>query len=99
MMNRAISRIPVGRWLSRILIATGLCCLALTGLWAAPAAAQSTTMLSGYVFGYDGASLANATITIYRMPEHVAIGPPVQSNADGEWSIDTGNGTFAARAE
>jgi hypothetical protein len=98
-MNRTISRTPAGGWLSRILIVTGLCCLALTGLWAAPAAAQSTTTLSGYVFGYDGASLADATITVFRMPEHVAIGPPVQSNADGAWSIDTGSGTFAARAE
>jgi hypothetical protein len=98
-MNRASSRTPAGRWLSRMLIVGGLCCLALTGLWAAPAAAQSTTMLSGYVFGYDGATLADATITVFRMPEHVAIGPPVQSNADGAWSIDTGSGTFAARAE
>jgi hypothetical protein len=98
-MEKVIPRVFAGRWLPRVLIVTGLCCLALAGLGAAPAAAQSSTMLSGYVFGYDGATLAGATITVFRMPEHVAIGPPVQSNADGAWSIETGNGTFAARAE
>ena len=98
-MNRAISRIPAGGWLPRILVVTGLCSLALAGLWAAPAAAQSSTTLSGYVFGYDGASLADATITVFHMPEHVAIGPPVHSNADGAWSIAAGNGPFVARAE
>jgi hypothetical protein len=89
-----------GGWLSRGLVGLGICCLLLVGLLgAAPAAAQSSTMLSGYVFGYDGTTLADATVTVYRMPQHVAIGPSVQTNADGAWSINTGPGTFVVRAE
>jgi hypothetical protein len=99
-MKATTTHAPRGGGLYRVLIAIGLGCLALASvLGAAPAQAQTSTMLSGYVFGYDGKALENATVTVFRMPQHVAIGPGVQTNANGEWSIDTGSGTFAVRAE
>ena len=98
-MRSTIPHVHRGGWLSRGLVITGLCGLLLAGLLAGTASAQRSTVLSGYVFGYDGKVLENATVTVYRMPQHVAIGPAVETNAKGEWSMDTGNGTFAVRAE
>ena len=92
-----IMRRPIG--LGRLLL------VALLGLigagWSGGALAQSTstTMLSGYVFAYDGSRVAGATVTIYKLPEHTATGMTVKTNANGEWSLDTGAGTFAVRAE
>jgi hypothetical protein len=98
-MRSTIPRVQRASWLSRGLGVTGLCCLLLAGLLAGTASAQRSTVLSGYVFGYDGKVLESATVTVYRMPQHDAIGPAVQTNANGEWSIDTGDGIFAVRAE
>ncbi len=78
----------------------GLACLSLGGFTALPAHAQtSSTVLQGYVFNYDGKFVPGATITLYTEPAHAPAGPTTTSNAKGEWSMDTGTGTFAVRAE
>ncbi|HUS14458.1 MAG TPA: carboxypeptidase-like regulatory domain-containing protein [Chloroflexia bacterium] len=86
--------------LPRLLIVLGIGCLAVAGWGGTPRAqaADSATILSGYVFNYAGAFVPGATITVYSMPAHVAVGASSTTDAEGQFSLDTGTGTFAVRA-
>jgi hypothetical protein len=55
-------------------------------------------MLWGYVMNYKGEFVPGATITLYSLPEHVAVGPVAVSDAQGVWSMESGAGTFAVEA-
>ena len=84
---------------SLALVACGLFSLLLSAIAVAPAHAQtSTTTLSGYVMNYAGEFVPGATVTLYSMPAHTPAGPVATSDAKGEWSMDTGAGTFAIQA-
>lgn len=86
------------RW-AGALGACGLFALLVSAVAAAPAYAQpSATTLSGYVFNYKGEFVPGATVTLYVMPAHTPAGPVATSNAKGEWSMDSGVGTFAVQA-
>ncbi len=82
------------------LIISGLLCLSFSGL-AVPGAVQAQaapTMLWGYVENYNGQFVAGATVTLYTLPDHVAAGPVATSDAQGQWTMTSGSGTFAVRA-
>jgi hypothetical protein len=86
------------RW-SPALVACGLFSLLLSAIAVAPAHAQtSATTLSGYVMNYAGEFVPGATVTLYSMPAHTPAGPTATSDANGEWSMDTGAGKFAIQA-
>jgi hypothetical protein len=83
----------------RLLIA-GLLCMALSAFIApiVASAQASPTMLWGYVMNYKGEFVPGATVTLYSLPEHVAVGPVAVSDAQGVWSMESGSGTFAVEA-
>src|SRR4051812_10775693 len=88
------------RGLAHALLAGGLLCFVLSVAFAGtPARAQtSSTVLSGYVLNYKGDFVSDATVTLYTMPAHTPAGPVATSDANGQWSMDTGSGTFAVAA-